>query len=214
MANGQQEILETAMMTVIELAKRGGVAPNVIRYYSRVGLLTPERNQSNGYKLFRSEDIDRLRFIRLAQHLGYSLADIGKLLATVDEGDDPCAEMQAILQSRIVENRQRLADLTQMQARMERACRHWKHVHPEAEDLDALCDFIETLGGKAEVNWSKRGVSEADAPKVVRRQAPGVRSAHNSVRPSDPTTSGPKGSSTRLEDVVRMIPGRFAVCAA
>ena len=121
------------MMTVIELAKRGGVTPNVIRYDTRVGLLTPERNQFNGYKLFRSEDID------------------------------------------------------------------------------PLCDFIETLGGKPGADWSKPKVRETNAPQVVQRQAPRVRSARNSMPPSDLAASGPKGFPTRLEEVMRIIPGRFAV---
>ena len=201
------------MMTVIELAKRGGVAPNVIRYYSRVGLLTPERNQSNGYKLFRSEDIDRLRFIRLAQHLGYSLAELGELLTTVDEGDDPCAEMRAILRSRIVENRQKLAELAQMQARMEHACLQWKKVQPEAKDLDALCDFIEAIGGKPEGDKGQAAGRVLSAWKA-QKQGPKGKSEHDSIRPSKQAATAPRVFVINLEEVMRTIPGRLPTCVA
>ena len=58
-------------MKVTEFAKRAGVGPDVVRYYVREGLLAPSRNPANGYKLFGSPHLSRLRFIRQAQALGF-----------------------------------------------------------------------------------------------------------------------------------------------
>ena len=78
------------MMTVNQLSKRGSVAPHVIRYYSRIGLLNPARHPENGYKLFNRSDITRLRFIRQAQSLGFTLEEIAKIFEDSTHGTSPC----------------------------------------------------------------------------------------------------------------------------
>ena len=60
-------------MIVQEFANATGVRPHVIRYYLRSGLLHPTRNLANGYHQFGDRDLERLRFIRLAQKVGYTL---------------------------------------------------------------------------------------------------------------------------------------------
>ncbi len=72
-------------MIVNELAKQTGLAPQVIRYYARVGLLDPERNSENGYRLFKASDIWRLRFIREAKDLGFTLSEIKETLRSHDQ---------------------------------------------------------------------------------------------------------------------------------
>ena len=64
------------MITVKALSKHSGVSEHAVRYYSRIGLLKPSRNPDNGYRLFDRTDVTRLRFIRHAQNLGFSLSEI------------------------------------------------------------------------------------------------------------------------------------------
>jgi DNA-binding transcriptional MerR regulator len=64
-------------MKVSDVARRSGVPAHVVRYYTRVGLLRPAREQSNGYRVFTQSDVSRLHFIRLAKNLGYTLEEIG-----------------------------------------------------------------------------------------------------------------------------------------
>jgi DNA-binding transcriptional MerR regulator len=52
------------LMTVIELARLAGVTADAVRYYARVGLLSPKRNAANGYREFSAFDVRRLRFIK------------------------------------------------------------------------------------------------------------------------------------------------------
>lgn len=68
-------------LTTSELAKRGGVNLETIRYYERRGLLPkPPRSQS-GYRTFPLDAVRRVRFIKQAQELGFSLKEIQELLA-------------------------------------------------------------------------------------------------------------------------------------
>ncbi len=71
----------TDHISTSELAKRGGVNLETIRYYERTGLLPKPPRSGVGYRLFSSESVRRVRFIKRAQELGFSLKEIRELLA-------------------------------------------------------------------------------------------------------------------------------------
>jgi len=63
-----------------ELAKRGGVGIDTVRYYERSGLLSPHTRLPSGYRRYGHLEVARLRFIRRAQALGFTLSEIRALL--------------------------------------------------------------------------------------------------------------------------------------
>lgn len=132
------------MMTVSEFSTQGGVPAHVIRFYSRIGLLNPARDPENGYKLFSHSDISRLRFIRQAQGLGYTLDEIGEILATCGYGQSPCARVRQILRQRIDENRSKLEELVALQKRMELALASWEEMPDESPKGESRCHLIES----------------------------------------------------------------------
>ena len=134
------------MMTVNQLSKRGSVAPHVIRYYSRIGLLNPARHPENGYKLFNRSDITRLRFIRQAQSLGFTLEEIAKIFEDSTHGTSPCERVRDILVHRIDENRRKLQELMQLQERMEHALEQWRTMPDGLPDGHSVCHLIESAG--------------------------------------------------------------------
>src|SRR5712691_11929753 len=72
---------KTGQIGTSELAKRGGVNLETIRYYERTGLLPKPPRSRSGYRQFSSESVRRVRFIKRAQELGFSLKEIKELLA-------------------------------------------------------------------------------------------------------------------------------------
>jgi MerR family mercuric resistance operon transcriptional regulator len=72
---------KTGHISTSELAKRGGVNLETIRYYERVGLLPKPPRSGAGYRQFSPESVRRVRFIKRAQELGFSLKEIKELLA-------------------------------------------------------------------------------------------------------------------------------------
>lgn len=72
------------MMTVSELANQSGATPHAVRYYTRMGLLRPERNPENGYHLYKPREVNWLRFIRQAKRLGYTLNEIKAIMHDAD----------------------------------------------------------------------------------------------------------------------------------
>ena len=73
-------------LTISELADAGDVGVETIRYYQRKGLLRDPGRRA-GIRKYEAADVERLRFIRLAQQAGFALAEIGELLA-LDAGHD------------------------------------------------------------------------------------------------------------------------------
>lgn len=89
--------------TVKTLAELTGLTPRTLRYYDAVGLLRPQRNEDNGYRLYGPVETARLADILLYRNMGMSLEEIGRLL------DDPGYDRKAALETHLhrLEQRQR-----------------------------------------------------------------------------------------------------------
>ena len=69
------------------LASRAGVGIDTVRYYEREGLLAPRTRLASGYRRYSSLEVSRLRFIRKAQALGFSLKEVRELLSLSSHRD-------------------------------------------------------------------------------------------------------------------------------
>lgn len=133
-------------MTVTELANLAGVRPDVIRYYVRIGLLKPKRNPANNYKQFFSADVKCVRFVRQAQRLGFTLAEIAKIIKKSRQDNTPCPMVREIILQRIEEKSRDLKDLIALQNRMKSAMAQWKNMPDGIPDGHAICQLIEAVG--------------------------------------------------------------------
>lgn len=133
------------MFTVNELATRADAPAQVVRYYARIGLLKPKRQQENGYRLFGKQDAQRLRFIRLAKRLGFTLGEIKQITEHADHGESPCCEVRKIVQQRIHENRTKIDAMLNLQNRMEHALDLWESMPDGIPDGQHVCHLIESF---------------------------------------------------------------------
>jgi DNA-binding transcriptional MerR regulator len=131
-------------MKVSDIVRRSGIPAHVVRYYTRVGLLRPAREESNGYRIFTQGDVSRLHFIRLAKNLGYTLQEIGQILHDAEQGTSPCPRVRRIIELRIGENGRRLEELNGLQHRMVRALAKWRTMPDGVPDGDRVCELIES----------------------------------------------------------------------
>lgn len=131
-------------MTAREIGRRSGVPVHVVRYYTRIGLLKPSRNPRNGYKQYEVSDLSRLRFIRQAKNLGYTLGEIDCIFQESSRGKSPCPMVRHIIGDRIEENRLRLKELAALQKRMERALAKWSKLPDGVPDGHTVCYLIES----------------------------------------------------------------------
>lgn len=133
------------MLTVKELSRSTRMTPDAIRHYVRIGLLTPSRDPDNGYKLFNGHDIKKVNFIYRAKGLGFSLSDIQTIFDHSTTGQSPCPVVREIIQKRISENRNRLAELNRLQLRMDETLEKWKTMPDGEPDGEAICYLIESI---------------------------------------------------------------------
>ena len=132
-------------MKVSELARRAEVTAETVRHYTREGLLHPIRDPANGYQLFNQTDLERLRFIQRARTLGFSVAEIGDILAHADQGDSPCPLVRDLLASRLPQIRARIHELEALASRMEQALEAWAEMPDGTPDGHSLCRLIESF---------------------------------------------------------------------
>lgn len=92
-----------------QLARRAGVAIDTVRYYERNQLLAPAGRLASGYRRYGEDELKRLRFIRRAKVLGFTLEEIRELLSLSDERN--VAKVKRAAEHKLADIEQRLAEL-------------------------------------------------------------------------------------------------------
>jgi MerR family copper efflux transcriptional regulator len=124
-----------------QLAARAGVSIDTVRYYERSGLLAPQTRLASGYRRYSELQVSRLRFIRRAQELGFSLSDIRELLGLSKQRD--VARVKRAAEKKLAEVEERLVALTRVRdglATLVTTCPG----HGRAAD----CPILKALGGE------------------------------------------------------------------
>ena len=129
-------------MSIGELAQRTGVSPEAIRYYEREGVIPPAtRTGAGSYRQYGTTDAERLRFVRRARDLGFSLEEVGELL-TLASGDPtrPCGHINQIAHAHLAQVDSKLSQLRALRRELGRLI--------EACDRDAAladCSLLSAL---------------------------------------------------------------------
>lgn len=134
------------MMTATVLAKQSDVSLYTVRHYTRIGLLKPSRNSQNNYKLYQPSDAVRVRFIKAAGSLGFSLAEISGILGEAKLGNSPCPMVRDIIVRRIEDNRSKIKEMQKLQRKMENALKDWSKMKDSMPDGTSVCHLIESVG--------------------------------------------------------------------
>ena len=125
-----------------QLAKLADVTPDTIRYYEKQGMMDHGKRTEGGYRLYSEQDLQRLRFIRYAKQLGFTLETIAELLSIrVDPEHHTCKESKAIVDSRLHEVESKITELKRMREslkRLSRACCGSTHATTYCSILEAL----------------------------------------------------------------------------
>lgn len=115
-----------AQLTIGQLARKVGVNVQTVRYYERLNLLNPLTRKPSGYRLYSHEEERRLRFIKNAQALGFTLREIAELLALRVPSTARCGEVQNRAWTKLVQVESKLDDLQALARALTsliRACR-------------------------------------------------------------------------------------------
>ena len=128
-------------MGIGALAKRAGVGIDTVRYYERNGLLAPKTRLASGYRRYSEVEVARLRFIRRAQALGFTLKEVRELLALSKSRD--IARVKRRAQEKLADVEQRIAALERVRTGLASLISECPG-HGRAAD----CPILKTLGGE------------------------------------------------------------------
>lgn len=130
------------MYRIGELARLANVTPDTIRYYEKQQMIDHEVRTEGGFRLYTDHDLQRLRFIRYARQLGFTLDSIRELLSIrIDPEHHTCQESKSIVQARLDEVEARIQELQSMQRSLQRlndACCGTAHSSIYCSILEAL----------------------------------------------------------------------------
>ncbi len=105
---------------VKQIADRVGLPSRTVRYYDRIGLVSPGDRSETGYRLYGPEEEGRLRFVKQAKQLGFSLEDIRGLMAAAERGccGDVLPELDRLLAEKVSEVDAKIAELSAFRERL------------------------------------------------------------------------------------------------
>ena len=130
-------------MQIGDLARRGGVSIQTVRYYERCGLLPKPERKPSRYRIYSENDVHRLRFIRHAKTLGFTLDEIKHILVLREKQVCPCGEVRRIGEERLTQIEDQIAELTRFRNQLARAVSQWRKSPDAAPSGDAICTLIE-----------------------------------------------------------------------
>lgn len=101
-------------MNISQAAKKSGVPAKTIRYYESIDLIPEAGRTASGYRVYTDKDVERLRFIQHARGLGFSVKDVGDLLALWQDRSRASADVKAVAAKRVEEIDRKIAELQSM----------------------------------------------------------------------------------------------------
>lgn len=128
-----------------EVASHSGLPVKTIRYYEELGLLSPVVTRAeSGYRLFNSQVLKRLNFIKRAQSLGMSLKEIQEFLEIHDRGELPCSEVKQHIQAKIEAIDRQIAALEILRSELQELLSGWQEPPETDNQSEIICPNIQS----------------------------------------------------------------------
>jgi len=131
-------------MRIGELADDAGITTEAVRYYEKVGLIPPPARTPSGYRDYDPPALARLRFIRTAQTVGFTLGEISEIFALRDNGETPCNHVRDLISQHAADLQRRIEDIQAMQADLTRLASR-AATTPDTGNSAAHCHILETI---------------------------------------------------------------------
>jgi DNA-binding transcriptional MerR regulator len=132
-------------MFIGQLARAAGVGTDTVRFYERAGLLPQPERTAAGYRMYDEAALKRLRFIKQAQALGFSLDEIKRVLNLRGQGKETCRCVMAMAEATLSETEQKLNQLRAFHNALKKTLTHWRRMsHRRGPMAAEFCALIES----------------------------------------------------------------------
>jgi len=113
-SNTNTENRKSGALRIGHVAKESGIGIETIRFYERNGLIEEPPRRESGYREYSQEIIPRLRFIKRAKELGFSLREIGEILSMRSRGHARCKDVKVHAEQKLSDIESKIRDLKKM----------------------------------------------------------------------------------------------------
>ena len=129
-----------------QVAERTGLSVDAIRFYEKQRLLDRPPRTEGGFRLFKTQDIRRIQFIRRAQRLGFSLPEIRELLVIDRDEDETCSHMRDLLHAKVAQIHSKVEELLLLEEQLTKKLRKCESkLRASGDSHKARCPVLDEI---------------------------------------------------------------------
>jgi len=117
--------MDRMTMRIGDMARACGVSTDTIRWYEKQGVLGAVQRERNGYRVYDAETIERVRVVRRALAVGFSIKELARIFRQRAAGRPPCREVRAMAARKLEELDARIAELLELRAQLAAMADDW-----------------------------------------------------------------------------------------
>jgi MerR family Zn(II)-responsive transcriptional regulator of zntA len=130
-------------MKVNQLANELSITADTVRFYTRIGLLSPSKSPINGYRNYNHKDKSRMQFIISSRKLDFSVDDIKVIFSKTDHGESACQLVRALVKQKLDETQQQFYEMVKLRAKLSQAVEQWSTMQDNLPTGNMICHLIE-----------------------------------------------------------------------
>lgn len=140
-----------------QIAEGAGLTPQAIRFYEKLGLIDSPERTTTGYRVYSPQTRERVRFIKRAQALGFSLDEIREILRLKHGRQSPCDCVREMLTRKLVALREQMAEMERMRREIESSLRASRRLSRLPHEASLICPLIQIQTSARARNSRKKG---------------------------------------------------------
>jgi DNA-binding transcriptional MerR regulator len=118
--------MNTELLLIGEVARQCGISDDTIRHYEKKGLVAPAERTPTGYRRYAAEVIPRIRMIRRAIRLGFSIDELSRIFRQRAAGKPPCRDVRDLAETKLQQLDEQIAELTALRSSLAATLERWE----------------------------------------------------------------------------------------
>lgn len=135
-----------------ELAKKTGVSTDTLRHYERKGVIAPPIRSANGYRVYSPETIERVKLVRHALAVGFTLDELSAIFTERKKGEKPCGKVFSMATAKLEDLYDRIVEMLSLRDELQNLVQNWSERLSETEADEKPAFLLETLISRGGLN--------------------------------------------------------------